>query len=184
LPLGISAKKRVVPQGDLVLDIFRFRKKKGDVSPFAPSEGLLNDWKQGRIVWKESMERYYRELRENKEVSSLITEIADHPHSGETFPFAVFFTYSINSSISSSTTSGTFSYSIPMPWIGSPGWLDHATLPWILPSLTGMSVKENSSQIGVPRGRGESVWIKHPPMLTLPVTAEKTVSTFRKLTWT
>jgi len=72
-----SSKKRVVPQGDVVLDISRSKKNKTDVSAFAPSQGLQNDWKQGRIVWKQYVERYYGELRENEEVSSLITEIAD-----------------------------------------------------------------------------------------------------------
>lgn len=73
----ISVKKKVIPQGDVVLDISRFRKKKGDINPLAPSRELLNDWNQGRIVWKDYVERYYQELKENKEANCLIEEIAN-----------------------------------------------------------------------------------------------------------
>jgi uncharacterized protein YeaO (DUF488 family) len=71
-----AVKKKVVSQGDVVLDISRFRKKKGDVSPLAPSRELLKDWNQDRIVWKDYVERYYQQLRENKAATSLIEEIA------------------------------------------------------------------------------------------------------------
>ena len=72
-----SIKNRVIPQGDVVLDISRFRKKKADISPLAPSQKLLDDWNQDRIVWKEYVERYFQELRENDAVHSLIQHIAD-----------------------------------------------------------------------------------------------------------
>jgi len=73
----LSAKRKVVLPGDMVLDISRFRKKNGDISPLAPSRQLLNDWNKGRIVWKEYVERYYQALRQNKDASPLIEEIAD-----------------------------------------------------------------------------------------------------------
>ena len=72
-----SIKNKVIPQEDVVLDISRFRKRKADISPLAPSQELLDDWNQGRIVWKEYVERYYQELRENEAVHSLIQHIAD-----------------------------------------------------------------------------------------------------------
>lgn len=73
----LAARKRVVLPGDVVLDISRFRKKKGEISPLAPSQELLDDWNQGRIVWKAYVERYYQELKENNEASSLIEGIAE-----------------------------------------------------------------------------------------------------------
>jgi len=47
------------------------------MSPLAPSQELLSDWNTGRIVWKEYVERYYTELRGNREATSLMEEIAD-----------------------------------------------------------------------------------------------------------
>ncbi len=72
-----SVRKRVVPQGDVVFDISRFRKKKAAISPLAPSQDLLRDWNEDRIVWKEYVERYYQELKAKKEVDPLIGKIAD-----------------------------------------------------------------------------------------------------------
>ncbi len=73
----ISAQKRVVPHGEIVLDISRFRKRESHVSPLAPSRELLDDWDQGKIVWKKYVERYYQELKENEEATALIVDIAD-----------------------------------------------------------------------------------------------------------
>jgi uncharacterized protein YeaO (DUF488 family) len=72
----IAAKKKVVPEGHVVIDIPRFRAKKDRISPFAPSAELLSDWNYNRIMWKDYVERYYQELRENHEAASLIEEIA------------------------------------------------------------------------------------------------------------
>lgn len=72
-----AVKKRVVSHGDVVLDISWFRKKQSDISPLAPSRELLDDWNQDRIVWKDYVERYYQELKEDREASSRIKEIAD-----------------------------------------------------------------------------------------------------------
>jgi uncharacterized protein YeaO (DUF488 family) len=73
----LAVKKRVVPPEDVVLDISRFRKKNENISPLAPSRELLYDWNQDRMTWKDYVERYYQELRENREAASLIQEIAD-----------------------------------------------------------------------------------------------------------
>jgi len=72
-----AVKNRVIPEGDIVFDISRFRKKKGHISSLAPSRELLNDWNQDRIPWKEYVERYYQELKAKEEVNALIGEIAD-----------------------------------------------------------------------------------------------------------
>lgn len=72
-----SVRKKIVPQRDVVFDISRFRKKKVDISPLAPSQDLLRDWNEDRIVWKEYVERYYQELKTKKEVDPLIAKIAD-----------------------------------------------------------------------------------------------------------
>lgn len=73
----LSVKKKVVPPEDVVFDISRFRKKKRDISPLAPSRQLLDDWNQGRTVWKDYVERYYQQLKESKEAGALIEEIVD-----------------------------------------------------------------------------------------------------------
>jgi len=73
----LAVKKKVVPSGDVVFDISRFTKKKGNISPLAPSQELLNEWNRDRIVWKDYVEKYYEELRENEEANSLIQEIAN-----------------------------------------------------------------------------------------------------------
>lgn len=72
-----SVKNKVVPAGDRVFDISRFRKKKGDISPLAPSRELLDDWNQDRLRWKDYVERYYQELKERGEANKLIGEITD-----------------------------------------------------------------------------------------------------------
>jgi uncharacterized protein YeaO (DUF488 family) len=72
-----SVRKKIVPQRDVVFDISRFRKKKVAISPLAPSQDLLRDWNEDRIVWKEYVERYYQELKAKKEVDPLIAKIAD-----------------------------------------------------------------------------------------------------------
>ena len=77
------AKKKAIPQGDMVVDVSRSRDNKGEVSPLAPSRKLQDDWNQGRIVWKDYVERYYQELKENKEANSLIEEIADLAAQGD-----------------------------------------------------------------------------------------------------
>lgn len=72
----LAVKEKVVRRGDTVLDISRFRKKKQNISPLAPSFELLSDWNQDRIVWKDYVERYYGELKEKREAGLLIEEIA------------------------------------------------------------------------------------------------------------
>lgn len=73
----LAVRKKIVPPADMVLDISRFRKKEGEISPLAPSRELLNDWNQDRLPWKDYVERYYQELKEKKEASSAIQQIAD-----------------------------------------------------------------------------------------------------------
>jgi hypothetical protein len=68
----VAIKEKIVPQGDVVVDISGFTE-----SPFVPSQDLLSDWNQDRIVWKDYVERYYQELKDNREVARLIQEIAD-----------------------------------------------------------------------------------------------------------
>ena len=72
----LAVRKKTVPPADVVLDISRFRKKEGEISPLAPSRELLNDWNQDRLTWKDYVERYYQELKEKKEASSAIQQIA------------------------------------------------------------------------------------------------------------
>ena len=73
----LAVRKKTVAPGDVVLDISRFRKKEGEISPLAPSRELLNDWNQDRLMWKDYVERYYQELKEREEASSAIQGIAD-----------------------------------------------------------------------------------------------------------
>jgi uncharacterized protein YeaO (DUF488 family) len=73
----LAVRKKTVPPADVVLDISRFRKKEGEISPLAPSRELLNDWNQDRLTWKDYVERYYQELKERKQASSVIQQIAD-----------------------------------------------------------------------------------------------------------
>lgn len=71
----LSAKGRIIPKGDLVFDISGSGKARRPMSSLAPSRGLLEDWNEDQIKWKEYVERYFQELASDPRAGSLLDEI-------------------------------------------------------------------------------------------------------------
>lgn len=71
----LSAKKRIIPKGDLIFDISGFRKGRRSISPLAPSPLLSEDWDNDRIRWKEYVEKYFLQLYHDRRAGSLLEEI-------------------------------------------------------------------------------------------------------------
>jgi uncharacterized protein YeaO (DUF488 family) len=75
--IAVSDRKRTIRPDDVVFEIYRSREQGRNTSPLAPSHDLMSDWNAGRAVWKEYVERYYTELRANREATSLMERMAD-----------------------------------------------------------------------------------------------------------
>ena len=71
----LSAQKRLIPKGDIVVDITGLGKGNKPVSPLAPSKMLSDDWNNDRILWKEFVERYFLQLYQDQRAKRLLDEI-------------------------------------------------------------------------------------------------------------
>lgn len=71
----LSVKGRTIPKGDLVFDISGSGKARRTIRSLAPSRGLLEDWNEDRIKWKEYVERYFQQLASDPRARSHLDEI-------------------------------------------------------------------------------------------------------------